>query len=108
MRSKSRSIKIPHAISDAGDRRARALGYASLNAYVVSLMRYDLLVRCSHILTLPVARMRIDDQDQVDDHLLKLENRSRKEQENYFNKLVERLVGAGVKMEMCPSCKAPL
>ena len=105
MRSKTRSVKIPHSISDAGDHRARALGYTSLNAYIVSLMRYDLLVRCPHPLTLPIARMRMEDQDKIDDHLLKLEGQNRKAQRAFFNSLVEQLMGEGVSLEMCPACK---
>jgi hypothetical protein len=104
MRSKTRSVKIPHSICDAGDHRARALGYVSLNAYIVSLMRYDLLVRCPHHLTLPVARMRIEQQDMIDDHLLKLEGKSRKDQEAFFNSLVKQLMGEGVSLEICPAC----
>ena len=105
MRSKTRSIKIPHSISDAGDHRARELGYSSLNAYIVSLMRYDLLVRCPHLVTLPIARMRMDDQDKIDDHLFQLEGQSRKAQRALFNALVRRLMGEGVSLEMCPACK---
>ena len=108
MRSKTRSIKVPHAIADAADRRARDLGYASLNAYIVGLMRYDLMVRCSHQLTLPVARMRMEDQDKIDDQLLLLENQGRAAQKAFFNDLVQRLVGEGVTMEMCPSCRMPM
>ena len=105
MRSKTRSVKIPHSISDAGDHRARELGYSSLNAYIVSLMRYDLLVRCPHALTLPIARMRMDDQDEIDDQLLTLEGQSRKDQRAFFNSLVKLLMGNGVILEMCPACK---
>ncbi len=105
MRSKTRSIKIPHSISDAGEHRARELGYSSLNAYIVSLMRYDLLVRCPHQMTLPIARMRMEDQDTIDDQLLKLEGQNRKAQKAFFNALVHRLLGEGVSLEMCPTCE---
>lgn len=107
MRSKSRSIKVPHAISDAGENRARALGYTSLNAYIVGLLRYDLLVRCSHHLMLPIARMRMEDQDKIDDRLLDMQDRSREEQEAFFNELVQELIGEGASLESCPVCQIP-
>jgi hypothetical protein len=39
MRSRNRSVKLPNALMDAGERRAEALGYGSFNAYIAALIR---------------------------------------------------------------------
>jgi hypothetical protein len=41
MRSRNRSVKLPNALMDAGERRAEGLGYGSFNAYIAALIRYD-------------------------------------------------------------------
>ena len=58
-------------------------------------------------MTLPIARMRMEDQDRIDDQLLKLEGQSRKAQEAFFHALVQQLPGEGAYLEMCPVCKLP-
>jgi hypothetical protein len=73
MRSRNRSVKLPNALMDAGERRAEGLGYGSFNAYIAALIRYDLMVRGAHHVTLPVARMKLEDQDAIDDELLRIE-----------------------------------
>jgi hypothetical protein len=73
MRSRNRSVKLPNALMDAGERRAEGLGYGSFNAYIAALIRYDLMVRGAHHVMLPVARMKLEDQDAIDDELLRIE-----------------------------------
>lgn len=70
MPSKTRSTKLPHALADAAEMRAKQLGYPSWNAYIKGLIRYDLMIQGSHTVTLPVARMRAEDQDRIDAELL--------------------------------------
>lgn len=70
MASLARSCKLPPDLAEAAELRARALGYRSWNAYVLSLIRYDLMVQGPHPVTLPISNMRDEDRDAVDSALL--------------------------------------
>lgn len=93
MRSRTRSVKLPHDLIDACERRARDLGYPSLNAYVIALMRYDLMVRGPHHVTLPIARMPLAEQDNIDARLLELEKQGKGERGVFFEHLIRRMQG---------------
>ena len=93
MRSRTRSVKLPHDLIDACERRATAVGYTSLNAYVIALMRYDLMVRGPHHVTLPIARMPLTEQDNIDARLLELEQQGKGERGMFFEHLIRRLQG---------------
>lgn len=95
MRSQNRSIRLPNPLIEAGERRAQELGYPSFNAYMAGLIRYDLMVRGAHHVTLPIARMRLEDQDKIDDRLLEIEQSGQGERGVFLEHLIERTVANG-------------
>jgi hypothetical protein len=70
MASLARSCKLPPDLAEVAERRARALGYASWNAYIKGLIRFDAMVQGEHSVTLPISHMRPEDQDAIDAALL--------------------------------------
>lgn len=98
MRSQNRSIRLPNPLIEAGERRAQDLGYPSFNAYVAGLIRYDLMVRGKHHVTLPIARMRLEEQDKIDDHLLEIEENGEGERGVFLEHLIERCLENGSKI----------
>lgn len=96
MRSKNRSIRLPNPLIEAGDRRANDLGYPSFNAYMAALIRYDLMVRGPHHVTLPIARMRLEDQDKIDDRLLEIEQSGQGQRGIFLEHLIERTIANGM------------
>lgn len=99
MRSRNRSIKLPNALMDAGERRAESLGYTSFNAYIAALIRYDLMVRGQHHITLPVARMKLEDQDRIDDELLQIEESGEGARGVFLEHLMERVLEKKAKLD---------
>jgi hypothetical protein len=99
MRSRNRSIKLPNALMDAGERRAESLGYSSFNAYIAALIRYDLMVRGQHHITLPVARMTLEDQDRIDDELLRIEESGEGARGVFLEHLMERVLQKNGKLD---------
>lgn len=99
MRSRNRSVKLPNALMDAGERRAEALGYGSFNAYIAALIRYDLMVRGAHHVTLPVARMKLEDQDAIDDELLRIEESGEGARGVFLEHLMERVLERGARLD---------
>ena len=99
MRSRNRSIKLPNALMDAGERRAESLGYSSFNAYIAALIRYDLMVRGPHLITLPVARMTLEDQDRIDDELLRVEESGEGARGVFLEHLMERVLQKNGKLD---------
>jgi hypothetical protein len=99
MRSRNRSVKLPNALMDAGERRAEAIGYGSFNAYIAALIRYDLMVRGAHHVTLPVARMKLEDQDAIDDELLRIEESGEGARGVFLEHLMERVLERGAKLD---------
>jgi len=92
MRSRNRSVKLPNALMDAGERRATSLGYGSFNAYIAALIRYDLLVRGEHHITIPIARMTLEDQDRIDDELLQIEESGEGARGVFLEHLMDRVL----------------
>lgn len=70
MASHTRSIKLSADLMEIVEHRAFQLGYASVNAYLKGLIRYDGFVQGPHIVTLPIAQMRPEAQDATDAELL--------------------------------------
>ena len=91
MASLSRSTKLPSALAESAEIRARALGYASWNAYIKGLIRYDLLVQGPHRVTLPISHLRPDDQDAVDAKLLEMTKTGVGERGQLLAHLLERV-----------------
>jgi len=59
-------------ILDAVKKRAKQLGYQSLTAYIVGLIRYDLMIGKDHPATVEISRQREEDQDAIDDELVRM------------------------------------
>lgn len=62
----SRSLKLSPDLDEAIERRAKALGYPSLSAYLKGLARYDLLCQGPHTMTQPWASLPLAEQDKID------------------------------------------
>lgn len=70
MASQTRSLKLSPDLMEIVETRAFQLGYASVNAYFKGLVRYDAMCQTPHIVTLPIAQMRPEAQDDTDSTLL--------------------------------------
>ena len=89
-RSTSKSVRLPHPIADAiTESRARRAGYASLNACMVGLARYDLMVCGEHAVTAAIAHMAPHEQDDIDDFLFELNRRNLKVRGSFLHALIE-------------------
>lgn len=91
MASQTRSTKLPAALADAAERRAKDLGYPSWNAYIKGLIRYDLLVQGSHTVTLPWASLPLGEQDRIDERLLELTEKGVGERGQLLGRILERV-----------------
>ena len=65
----ARSLKLSPDLDEAIERRAKALGYASLSAYLKALARYDCLCRSRHGVTKNWADLTPVQQDDLDARL---------------------------------------
>jgi hypothetical protein len=72
MASPKVTIKVPPSLADALDIRWVRLKYQSLSAYIVGLIRFDLMVQGEHPVSLPIAQSRPEDRDKVDEELLEI------------------------------------
>ncbi len=97
MASQTRSTKLPAALAEAAEHRAKALGYPSWNAYIKGLIRYDLLVQGEHTITLPWAALPLDQQDKIDFRLLDLTQRGVGQRGQLLTRLIERVTAGGAK-----------
>lgn len=70
MASPKITIKVPPFLADAIDIRWVRLKYQSLSAYIIGLIRFDLMVQGDHPVSLPIAQSRPEDRDKVDEELL--------------------------------------
>jgi hypothetical protein len=98
MRSRTRSVKLPVPLIDAGERRSESLGYPSFNSYVAGLIRYDLMCRGPHLVTMPIAKMKLSDQDGIDDELLRIEESGEAPRGIFLAHLINRLVTNGIEV----------
>ena len=93
MSSKTRSTKLPFDLADAAEMRAKQLGYPSWNAYIKGLIRYDLMVQGEHSVTLPVARMRPEEQDKIDAELLERTREGKGVRGQWLEHAIRRIAG---------------
>jgi hypothetical protein len=93
MASLTRSTKLPADLADAAELRSKQLGYPSWNAYIKGLIRYDLMVQGSHTVTLPVAQMRLEDQDKIDAELLARTNEGKGVRGQWLEHAIRRIAG---------------
>ena len=95
MASQTRSTKLPSALAEAAEHRAKALGYPSWNAYIKGLIRYDCLVQGGHTITPPWAASPLDQQDKIDLRLLELTERGVGQRGQLLTRLMERITAEG-------------
>lgn len=93
MASVSRSTKISPALADASELRARQLGYASYNAYIKALIRYDLMIQGDHSVTRPLSHLRLEQQDKVDEDLLSLTREGKGVRGQWLEHAIRRVTG---------------
>lgn len=93
MASSTRSTKLPYVLAEAAEIRAKALGYASWNAYIKGLIRYDLLIQGPHTVTLPLSHSRPEEQDRVDWELLDRVRTGVGSRGQYLENLVREVAG---------------
>ncbi len=94
MASHTRSTKLPGDLAEAAELRARQLGYASWNAYIKGLIRYDLLVQGPHTATLPMSQLRPEEQDKVDAELLQRAKTGIGARGQLLENIIQRIAGA--------------
>jgi hypothetical protein len=68
--SKNKSLRLPPDLGDAVEIRADQLGYRNFTAYVLGLIRYDMMVQGGHTVTLPLSNAKPADLDRLDAELL--------------------------------------
>jgi len=92
MRSTMFSLRLPVVILDAVKKRAKQLGYQSLTAYIVGLIRYDLMIGKDHPATVEIARQREEDQDAIDDELVRMYEKGESLKGQYFENTIRDAV----------------
>lgn len=80
MRSKSKNVKIPIPIVEGLEESYVEWGYRSVNAAIVGLCRYALMVEGKHSVTAPISQLPNHMQDEIDDALLHAVKTSTKRQ----------------------------
>lgn len=85
----SRSLKLSPDLDEAIERRAKALGYPSLSAYLKGLARYDLLCQGPHTMTQPWASLPLVEQDKIDAKLLDYSKRGIGERGQLLKRIIE-------------------
>lgn len=70
-----RSIRFPDLLMQALEVRAKQLGYASFNSYMLGLVIYDLICQGMHSITLPIAKATGHQKDRVYSWLLRVVGR---------------------------------
>ena len=93
MPSKTRSTKLPHDLADAAEMRSQQLGYPSWNAYIKGLIRYDLMVQGGHSVTLPIGRMRPEEQDKIDTELFERTREGKGIRGQWLENAIRRIAG---------------
>lgn len=70
MASRLKTYKIGPDLDDAAELRAKEIGYPSGAAYLKALLRYDVLCRATHSVTVPWSQLPLSEQDKIDKKLL--------------------------------------
>jgi hypothetical protein len=69
MRSTNFTFRVPYPLRELLDERARQLGYPSVAAYLVGLIRYDMLTQKPHACTAELSKLNNREQDALDDEI---------------------------------------
>lgn len=72
MRSENLTTRLPCPIKEVLAERAHDLGYPTVSAYILGLVRYDLLTQRKHACTAELARLSNSEQDKIDDEITRL------------------------------------
>lgn len=91
MTSPTKSVRLAPDLAAAVELRRKALGYKDLTAYIIGLIRYDLLVQGDHTLTLPYSQLPIDEQDKINAKLLGLTKKGKGERGQLLANIIKRM-----------------
>jgi hypothetical protein len=69
--TRSKSLRINHALADAFEMRAKNLGYPSWTAYLVGLGEYDCLTQSAHGVTIEWSKLTPEEKDLLGAKLLR-------------------------------------
>lgn len=92
MRSKNFTFRVPQPLRDLFNARALELGYPSAAAYLVGLIRYDLLTQKPHACTAELSKLSNREQDALDDEIAAMFGRSEAVHGSWFARCLERAV----------------
>jgi hypothetical protein len=91
MTSPTKSVRLAPDLLEAVELRRKALGYKDLTAYIIGLIRYDLLVQGEHTLTLPYSQLPADEQDKINAKLLDLTKKGKGERGQLLKNIIKRM-----------------
>lgn len=91
MTSPTKSVRLAPDLASAVELRRKALGYRDLTAYIIGLIRYDLLVQGDHTLTLPYSQLPVEEQDKINAKLLDLTKKGKGERGQLLANIVKRI-----------------
>lgn len=92
MRSLSKSLKLPSALWEAITLRWKDLGYKGFGAYVLGLIRYDLLSQKPHEVTRHWADCPLHVQDDLDDGLARIVASGEAQRGSYLRKIIAEVI----------------
>lgn len=69
MRTKNFTVRIPNCLKDCLAERTSQLGMDAVSTYILSLIRYDLLIGKPHHYTGDFHRLSNSEQDRIDDEI---------------------------------------
>lgn len=91
MTSLKKSLRLTPDLQAASELRAKQLGYANWSAYIIGLLRYDLLVQGEHTLTLPYSHLPAEEQDRINAKLLDLTKKGKGERGQLLANIIKRI-----------------
>ncbi len=91
--SENRTLRLPDDLSEAAAIRAAQLGYKTWTAYVLGLIRYDMMVQGEHTVTLPLSHARPAEMDRLDADLLERCKTGRGVRGQWLEKAIARIAG---------------
>lgn len=103
MRSKSLTIRVPQPLREIMEERAVALGYPTVSAYMVGLLRYDIMTQKPHAMTSDLAKLSLCEQDRVDDELAALWESKEGLNGSWFEACLARALAKGKDSEESPA-----
>jgi hypothetical protein len=99
MTSPKKSVRFAPDLEEAIELRRKALKYRNFTAYIIGLVRYDLLVQGDHSLTLPYANLSDVEQDQLNAKLLALTKRGKGERGSLLKRLLDAFAKDGTDLK---------